>query len=272
MTKKKYAPGVHIISNDDYHSSAGLSRSALKLFSRSPAHYWHEYINPKYQKLEPSPAMVMGNLVHTLSLEPHLFDVEYAIAPEVNKRTKAGKAEWDEFTLLAGPRTVITTEDYTIAKDMADAIRINQVFNACMHDAKVEHSIFFEHLETGLMMKARPDIWDGAVVADIKTTADASPSSFQRDAVSHGYFLQAAMINEALLSLQLELENFFFICVEKKPPYAVAVHVLDKEAIEFGSRQLSKLAKEFKCCISQDRWPAYKPNVLKVPAYLTQEV
>lgn len=270
MTKKQYAPGVHTISNSDYHSSAGLSRSALKVFSKSPAHYWHEYINPKYQKPEPTPAMVMGNLVHTLSLEPHLFDVEYAIAPDLNKRTKAGKAQWDEFTQLAGLRTVITQEDYAIAKEMAHSIRCNQVFNACVNDANIEHSIYFEHLETGLVMKARPDIWDGGVVADIKTTADASANAFQRDAVSHGYFLQAAMISEALLSLQIELENFFFICVEKKEPYAVAVHVLDKEAVEYGRKQLAKLANEYKCCLQQDRWPSYKPNVLKVPAYLNE--
>ena len=90
--KNIYENGVHHITNDDYHGSEGLSRSALWKFHKIPALYQHEKLNPLYIKPEQTPAMVFGNLLHCLVLEPEDFESTYAVAPKVDKRTKDGKA------------------------------------------------------------------------------------------------------------------------------------------------------------------------------------
>ena len=65
-----------------------LSVSALKAFNRSPNHYI-QYVS--LDKKPPGPAMVFGSAAHCLILEEHDFPNRYAIGPDVDRRTNAGK-------------------------------------------------------------------------------------------------------------------------------------------------------------------------------------
>ena len=211
--------GVHDISNDDYHSSSGISRSALWKFKRSPLHYWDSYLNPDRLPSEDTPALIMGNLIHTVVLEPDLFEKRYIVAPEINRRTKLGKQEWDDFLNAAGDRTVITQEQNDKAFEIAARCVSNAYFRSLIQGTEIERSIYFTHPATGIQCKVRPDSWINAVVTDLKTTADASYKGFQSSAVKYGYFLQAGMINYALKSIGITLEAFAFAVVETAEPY-----------------------------------------------------
>jgi hypothetical protein len=58
-------PGIYDIENEDYHNSEGLSRSALMKFKISPLHYWSEYKKEGRKKETNTPALILGNAVHT---------------------------------------------------------------------------------------------------------------------------------------------------------------------------------------------------------------
>ena len=47
--------------------------------------------------MKESPALIEGRLQHTLFLELEKFDEEFVIEPNVDRRTKAGKAEYEDF-------------------------------------------------------------------------------------------------------------------------------------------------------------------------------
>ena len=77
------------MSNNDYHSDKNsISTSLIKTMGRSFAHA----NQAMEEKKEPTPAMLLGTVFHCLTLEPDAFSRDFAIAPVVNKRTKAGKA------------------------------------------------------------------------------------------------------------------------------------------------------------------------------------
>lgn len=146
------------------------------------------------------------------------------------------------------------------------------------------------------------------VVVDLKTTDDASLEGFSRSIatwrydVQHPYYLdglreairqsggkipQAAVKGAAELSAYWidqatgelcrcrpdfwrgEPKHFVFIAVEKKPPYAVGVYVLDAESVEIGRAQYRVDLGRYAECVKADIWPGYgdKIQTITVPAW-----
>jgi hypothetical protein len=287
--------GIHNISNDEYHNSDGLSRSALWLFKKAPAYYYHRYINPDYVDHKTNNNLIMGNLVHTLSLEPHLFDKEFVVKPTLPELPKAGllkdlgREEFDKqkdararvvasnkilsdaFDLSSKQKQVITSDVYNTAKKIAGSILQNDFSRSLIENSKIEQSIYWTHEDTGIQCKARPDAWFGSMIIDVKTTADASHRAFQASAYSYGYFLQAGMIKEAMKSIGVEMEKFIILSVEKTEPYATATFILDDESIQYGVDLFNKLMHDFKQCQDDGKWPAYPLQTLSLPAYANKE-
>ena len=272
--KRKFEDGVHDIDNAEYHSSAGISRSVLMEFRRSPYHYQHKYLVDSSHSM-PTPAMIMGNLVHTMVLEPHKFDSEFVMRPEMDRRTNAGKQAFNAFTMTLAGRQSVTYEQVAEADAIQKAVMAQPMCEALLMDCKIEQSIYFTHDATGLQAKSRPDAWNGSLVIDLKTSADASYRSFQNSAFKYGYFIQAGLANAALRSIGIAMEKFVFIVVEKDKPHAVGLYVLDEEAIAYGENQFDELMKGLAICMERNKWPSYELTTLSVPSYakfeLTQE-
>lgn len=287
----KIENGIHDIPNAVYHSSEGISRSALWLFKKAPVHYWNEYINPDRKKKEPTPQMKLGEYVHALVLEPEHFDKRYIVTPELNALPKVGLLKelgreefdrqktaheamrvaneliMDEFSKHSEGKEIISSSVYKEAKAIADSVLSNEIGQHLFNDVNVEQSIYFTHKHTGLQCKVRPDAWAGSVVTDLKTCADAGYRSFQSAAFKEGYFLQAAMIKAALDSIGIQLEKFVFFCVEKTGARPCVYYVLDNEALEYGMNQFDSLMEQFAHCLAHNEWDSYAPQTLYVPKY-----
>jgi exodeoxyribonuclease VIII len=271
MEKLIYSDGVHDISNEQYHSSSAISRSMLMELKKSPYHYHKKYHNPDYIKTEPTSSLIMGDLVHSLILEPTKADERYIIKPSFDRRTKVGKILYDQFLCMVQGRTIIDQEMFNEAHKIALAFRDNSLAQAILDGSKVEQSIYFTHQETGLQCKVRPDIWNNTLVSDLKTTNDASYDKFQRSASKYGYFIQAGMIYEALKSINIIMEKFIFIVVEKEFPNAIAIYELDEECIEFGIQQFNLLMRQLIECKIKESFPSYPYTKLFLPTYSQYE-
>lgn len=283
--------GIHDIPNAVYHGSLGLSRSALWEFKRSPWHYWHKYLNPNREKEEPTPAMKMGEYVHTLVLEPQHFNERFAVkpileeVPKVGLLKELGRDEYDrqkatrEIVLVANEiimdeflkdsidKDILSLEAYTEAKTIADAVLKDPIAQALFTDVEVEKSIYFTHKHTGLQCKVRPDAWAGSVVTDLKTCSDASFDAFRASALRGGYFLQAAMIKQALESLGIELEKFVFYCVEKTPAMPCVHYTLDEISLLKAEAEFNELMYGIADCMETNRWRSYEPQNLTYPLW-----
>jgi len=267
----KFEDGIYPdMSIDDYHFSGGISRSSLMLMRKTPYHYWHEKISGEAEPRKASPAMVMGDLVHTLCLEPQLYEERFEIGPDLKKTTKAGKEAWAAFEKNLDGKDAIKTSDYNRAQAMASSFRADAVCSTILTDATYEQSIYFTHELTGLQCKARPDIWCGGIIGDLKTTEDAAMRSFQNSCHKYGYFLQAGMMKQALKSVGMDMSLFVFLCVEKEAPYAVAAYPMSTEALEYGSNLFDVLMAKIKECQDSNHWPGYGTLELPLPAYLKE--
>ena len=90
----------------------------------------------------------------------------------------------------------------------------------------------------------------------MKTTDDATPEGFSRTVTSFGYHIQAAHYLE-----MTGAENFIFVAVERKAPYAVGIYKLDAEWLQAGANLRRKAITLLHECKALDSWPAYPTAV-----------
>lgn len=268
---KKYEDGVYDITNEEYHASAGVSRSQLMLLDKSPYHFWYETMSGEAKKKEPTPAMIIGSAFHTLLLEPEKFNQEYAILHKIDRRTTKGKEEYAAFEEMVGTKTILSEDQFADLRVMVDNIKKHDIVQTLLDDAVFEKSIYWTDEETGLQFKARPDIWSPKMVVDLKTTQDANINAFMRSSMNYGYYLQAGMMLEACRALKKPFDVFATLACEKEAPHVPAVFLMNEQALNFGVDQFNTYKRKLKACIDSNQWPAYTIQELGIPKYLTNQ-
>lgn len=254
------------VENADYHRHSAVSKSHLDLVARSPLHYWARYVDPNRVEPEPTPAMLMGTAVHTHVLELDQWDQRYVAAPEaIDRRTKAGKEAWAAFEAEAAGRSVISRADADLVMAIGRAVHGHPAAAALLSwDGQAETTHMWTDAATGLECKCRPD-WllnDGLIVVDLKTTEDASPAGFRKSISSWRYHVQTAWYLHGLeQATGKRPDQFVFICVEKKPPHAVAVYAADAEMVEAGMAQAMRDLQVLADCKAAGSWPGYSDQV-----------
>jgi len=254
------------MDNTDYHAHPAISKSHLDQVARSPLHYWADFLDPNRQPREATPAMAIGTAVHTHVLELGQWDSRYAIAPEsIDRRTKMGKAEWEVFTTAATGRTVLSRADAELVMRMGHAVYSHPAAAYLLGlPGKAETTHMWHDEISGLQCKCRPD-WllnDGSMIVDLKTTEDASPKAFQQSIAKWRYHVQAAWYLYGIeKATGKRPEQFIFIAVEKKPPYACAVYVADAQMIEIGAQTARADLDKLNVCKAANYWPGYSDQV-----------
>ena len=257
------------MDNATYHAHSAVSKSHLDLVAKSPLHYWSRYLDPNRVPQEPTAAMAIGSAVHTHVLELDQWDAQYVVAPAgIDRRTKVGKAEWEVFQTAIGTRTVISREDADLVMRIGRSVLSHPAAAYLLGlPGKAETTHMWIDEISGLQCKCRPD-WlldDGSMIVDLKTTEDASPKEFQRSIAKWRYHVQASWYLDGLQhATGKRPEQFVFIAVEKKPPYACAVYVADQQMIEIGRDTARRDLDKLNVCKAADYWPGYSDGIEQI--------
>ncbi len=291
--RRIYTPGIYDLTNDEYHESAGISRSGIMEFKRSPKHYWYKYLSDNYVRKDSTEDMIFGSALHCYILEPQRFIEEYAIRPakrdklpevpllkdvgrEIYDAKKAAyeaerikrKDEDSAFYHSSLGKTQIDYEDLDLLHAMSGSIKDDLQALQLISDAQYEKSIYWIDPETQLLCKVRPDILHSNFIVDLKTTKDASYAAFQRDFYYYGYALQLGMMYEASKhALDWPITNFIDLAIEKTEPYLHAIYPIDEIAIDHGRNEFHLYLKQMKECFEKNEWPGYKVQTLSLPNY-----
>jgi hypothetical protein len=253
------------MNNTDYHAHAAISKSHLDQVAKSPLHYWARYLDPNRVVPEPTPAMAIGSAVHTHVLELDQWDARYVSAPDgIDRRTKAGKAEWEAFTAAATGRTVLPKADADLVMRMAHSVFSHPAAAMLLAlPGKAETTHMWTDAATGLQCKCRPD-WltdDGRLLVDLKTTEDAG-RGFAKSIAQWRYHVQASWYLDGVeQATGTRPEQFLFLCVEKKAPYAVAVYAADAEMIAAGAQAAARDLDVLATCKAAGAWPGYSDQI-----------
>jgi hypothetical protein len=278
-------PGIHTLTNDEYHSGPGVSKTGLfKLHKRTPFHFrFSEQVETEKQKF--------GNAAHTAVLEPNLFEDRYMRGPADRRGNKWGAAV--EMAQAAG-KICVTEDDYDNALRLRDALhRDVDVRKLTAGAPAIEQSAYAIDEETSELVRVRPDIHnhDMRTMADLKATVDASAWQFAKRVDEFGYHVQEAIYTDVWSRAGGgDVNAFVFIVVEDKPPFAYRLYELEPSAVEEGRAIYRSALATYHECMEKERqirkawsaaagpdldamvqecWPMYGTGVasLDLPAY-----
>ena len=251
------------MTEEEYRSHPGVNKSTLWLMKKSPAHYKYALEHPSPD----TPALKLGRAIHMAILEPDVYSSHYVVVPPMDRRTKAGREMYEQFVSQHTTNELIDLDDANDITGMYESVWKDPVAAKLLQDCEMETPLFWTDDATGIDCKCRLDAYKDGLVIDLKSCADASTSSFLRDALRYGYDVQAAHYLRGYKTQFGKNAEFVFIAVEKKPPYAVNVIHASDDFIDRGTWQLISLMDRLKECRDKDEWPAYGENELDVPAW-----
>lgn len=259
-------PGIYRdVPNEIYHQRhAGLvSKGALDEFHRSPLHYKAWLTAPDGD----TEALLFGRAFHCALLEPERYSAEFASEPDFGDcRFKENKAARDAWRAAHQGATLISADVSIHVAEMVKAVRAHELAGLMIREGEPETTIVWEDPFTGLRCKTRPDyhVKSRRMCVDFKSTLDASAAHFARDVAKYTYHAQDALYRAGFAAVNERIEHFIFVAVEKVPPYAVAIHSLDEDAVARGFSRVRGDIDRLAECIKADTWPGYPPNIQSI--------
>lgn len=264
------------MTEQEYRQHPAISRSELFKITESPEKFRYYKDNPE----PPTPSLIFDQLFHAMALQPEFVCEQFAVAPDVDRRTKAGKEAYAEFEQNAQDKTVVTAEMAELASEMCKSLMLNEDARKLLNGKK-ETPFFWADELTGEECKCRTDVLtrisDLNIIVDLKSAENASTEAFTKDAVKYGYDFQSAMYKTGVEKNTGKKHIFVFIVVEKKPPYAVNILQADELFVRRGYDIFRELIGIYHDCKITGNWYGYlgkfnQINSLALPAWLAKEV
>jgi ATP-dependent exoDNAse (exonuclease V) beta subunit len=261
-------PGVYPnVDFADYSRWDAANFSKLKNMRLTPAHARWLELHPA----ESTRQQDLGHTIHQALLEPARFEELFLVAPDVDRRTKVGKAEWAAFEERAQGRTIVSESEMECLRHLRANIAGHETANAMLNGHGVsELSLVWIDPETGLLCKGRIDrlaeLNGYPFVADVKTSYDpATFDNWQKAIVRYGLHIQAAHYLRGLAVLSPLADGhrrkFAWIVCETQPPYLVRVFEADEEALSIGNDEMVKHLRMYKACLESGVWPAWEQGM-----------
>ena len=234
-----------------YHAAKDvLSNSMIKKLLRSAAHL---KASQQAEKAELA-SQRLGTGMHAALLEPGVFAGGYVVFAGYRK----GK-EYDTFVEANGGKVILNEVEHKSIVGMRDAVLAYDEIDLgrAIKIGTSELSIYWTDGETGVKCRIRPDSFSQYGALDLKSTDDARPEAFARQAARLGYDIQAAMYSEGLRRFFGELP-FYFVAVEESAPHGVWVHKASVTFLAAGTRKFRAGLRLFKHCQETGQWPCYR--------------
>lgn len=239
-----------------------VSKGAIVKFAKTPLHY-KAWIDGKAED-EETDALRFGRAFHCAVLEPERFARAYVAEPAWGDcRKTENKTRRDAWRALNGGKAIIDADDERRIIGMRSALRAHPLVSKMLAEGEAEVSAYWTDPETGLRCRARADFFSRAhrMIADVKSTADASPEAFRRDVFKYRYDWQHVLYRAGFAALGERVEHFVFIAVEKEPPYAVATYTLDSLGVSLAFDRVRMQMRRLADCLSRNEWPGYDAGI-----------
>lgn len=243
-------------SNADYHADAThQSSSGLKLLLKDPGQYYQEYVLGKRSNSE-AKHFVEGSLLHSMVLEPHKIEHEYAVFPGVRK---AGKL-YEEFKRQHAGKRVISAVDLMRVQSWAEVCHKAGIVKRMLAGGVPEHTMVGSILDVPCKSRADYINVDAGYIIDLKSTsAPTEPEIFAQSVGEFGYDLSAAFYCEIARQTYGRLFEFYWIVVSKQD-LGVQVYRASSNTLSRGTGLYTQALVLLKRCQATNIWRHDQPQ------------
>lgn len=272
------------LTNEEYHSAEAVSHSRLEVFRRRPKLYFQKYIEKSLPPKARTHDFDMGSAAHALILEG--VDVYHAQTAVWTGGSKVkNRGAWQDFQAVNDGKLILTPEEDVAVFEMQAAIMQHPEASQLLLGGESEVSWRVKSKKLPIPLQCRTDKFNGAgckltdgrpFIVDVKTTPsldDSEYRNFIRSFVEFGYHRQGGFYSALLLDLGVSVRDFFFVAVEKEPPYGVDVYQMSESALSYGLAETVFDLKRLAECYATEKWPnrPHGINTIDVPNWYLKE-
>lgn len=267
---------------EQYHANAAVGSSMLKVILESPKRYKAQFIDKTIESKE-SAALRFGSAIHLALLEPKAFKERYAIEPDLRRNTNLYK-EWKQHVQEATPNAIIVSQsEMDNLLGMIDSVLSHTDASAMLRKGVAEHSVYCDvpvEVEVGgeivtVKGKARPDfLHENGDLVEVKSCRDAGFRKFRNTVWEYRYDVSAAYHRELVeMHYGRRNRNFWWIALEKEPPYEVAVYRANDMVLDRGEADFRKALWRLATCTRSGQWPGKQEQAqdIDLPGYVQYE-
>ena len=241
------------MTEKEYREHGALSRSDLWRIRESPEKFAYFMTHPEPQ----TESLLFGSVYHKLVLEPDDFGNEYAVEINVDKRTKDGREQIQNWLGSIGDKTVVSAKIYDKAVEMKEALSKSKLAMALLN-GEHECAYFWQDEDTGVHCKCRLDclreLNGKPLIVDLKTASTCETDKWIRDSIKYGYHMQVGMYSSGVAANYGVQPDFVFIVQEKEPPYSVNIFKSTTEYYNYGVDEFRALIGLYKHCMDTNNW------------------
>lgn len=258
-------PGINHCSNTEYHAdNQFLSSSNLKTLLKDPEQFYREKILGIKPERKESDSFTEGSLTHSMILEPHLVNQEYAFYPGLRK---AG-AEFEAFKASVPQGMPIIARPMLIRVEaFKNAYLQSKVAQQLLKGGVAEQTLCVEL--SGVPIKVRCDYInpEAGMIIDVKTSRlPVDVDTFKETIRTWEYDLSAALYCAAAEEFYGKPFSFYFICISKTD-LVCEVYKASKETLEKGRLKVASALGVYKKCLKTGIW-----NLTKVKNEPKEEI
>ena len=219
------------LSDADYFARPELNFSTFKNFLVSGKYFEAK----KDEEEKESDSLLFGSIFHASVLDREELS-KYKTFPVLDKRTKAGKEQWEILTKEAEEKklTLVSEEIFNDATN----VNLTPVVKGILEeDGNIyENSVLWDY--QSLHLKSKIDIYNPntKTLVDVKTTRDLP--GFERVINSSRYYMQMAFYQMALEACGYEVNSWKIIAVENTAPFDNTVFTFTKDYIDYSMAYL----------------------------------
>ena len=264
------------ISIEDYHANkTHISSTGIKMVKKSLSLWKWMQSHPQEWKQH----FDFGNAFEVALLDRDNFHKSVAIMQTqewvkmalhnkptltVPKSSKFYKTEEDNFLAANEGKYIIPdigAHSFEYLQYMLESCHKDAVIQKLIANTEYQTSLFWTDQESGINLKTRPDICKRKknVIVNLKTITDGSPTEFSRELANYDYPLQAAIEIRGCIETGLmpQVDNYFWLVVEKFPPFNATLYEFDKSDQVNSLDELDFLLKKIERARAEDLYPGY---------------
>lgn len=258
------------ININDYHNDTEyLSSSSIKEANKSLKHFEWYFKKEKERKTHFDFGNAFEIALMDLFNETKEFDstvnvFDESLRPETDKTFASSKnSQWKEDFFETGNYVINQRgkESFETIELMLESCFQDSTIQRLMKETDYQKSIFWVDPQTKLKLKTRPDVCkiNKNVVIDIKTCVDGSPEKFSKDCANLNYPLQAVLQMEGCIRSGLydKIDNYYWIVVEKEPPYNAQIYCFPHGEWGFFQNKLDYILSKISLAKEQNKYVGY---------------
>lgn len=296
-------PGQTIVfedmPNEIYHAVVGISSSKIKDAMISMMYYNAKH-NTKEIERESGSQFDIGNVFHSICLEPDLTSKEYICEPsgegvpqkpttpqieKYNEWVKLGSPEksenpkayptdlmfercgfWNDFYETTSGRYPVAADDWKLAEAMVNSAMSDEDASKLLrHPARRCETSYFKRCDiTGMIIKARPDIEVGRIIGDLKSIAlrGSYDEKYLISALRKEVFNRNYHLSAAMYLDITGKDQFLWIFTNKQKGYHWTATVrASSEILEQGRELYLEYKQKISDAYTSGKWP--KPESIQ---------